>query len=540
MRSSRQLSDSALILCDDVMPIQVTRMYLYWDVTLNHAHSDVMKTETRFLSRRVLIILCVFTLLLVSYFITVEQRYHSGPKLQGTSFKPITCTSGASTNYWLKPLPVDQSYEEAPSDFHLSSDSPTSEQWSHNTSAHRRRYLFFMEIDEQLSANLEKFFQLSYFSALWNFKMVEPWIDKNTEFLSSLPPTGKPQSSLYLDLYNRTALPKILTKCYNSNLPQDRQMDQEFVFHTMCEAMMYSPRQILLIRFMRSSQEWKKGKNGVCENISKGMRQQALRALNAHFQEFKKENTAAYGQSGDFRIWRTICISSIPGTPFSMKNATAFIQKQLEEKQKQGGADVSIVISSWRKVKGVRSGYYYFDPTFSFHTQNCPYYTLPHGPKVFSAVDRMQRAFNLSGYFICIYARTERIAMNTKRYIEDCFKKLPVVLNSTMTSYGIPQSRVVLVHDAGKYGSKSFYRSLRVKASKLLKRIQSLHIKAIHYDPTKNKDLPQHRAFVAIVEMEFLSQSHVLITMGGGGFAAGVQSRFIARQSKERLHNLCS
>ena len=496
-----------------------------------------MKMETRFLSRGVLIILCEFTLLLVSYFITVEQRYHSGPKLQETSFKPFTCTSGALSNYWLKPHPVDQSYEEAPSDFHLSSHSPTSEQWSQNTSAHRRRYLFFMEITEQLSANLEKFFQLSYFSALWNFKMVEPWIDKNTEYLYSLPPTSKPQSALYLDLYNRTALQKILTKCYNSNLPQDRQMEQEFVFHTMSEAMMYSPREILLIRFMTGSQRWKKGKNGVCENISDGVCQQALIALNAHFQEFKKVNNVAYGQSGDFRIWRTICISSIPGTPFSIKNATAFIQKQLEEKLKQGGTDVSIVIDSWRKVKQVPSIYYYFDPKFSL---NCPYYTLPHGSKVFSAVDRMQRAFNLSGYFICIYARTERIAMNTKRYIEDCFKKLPVVLNSTMTSYGIPQSRVVLVHDAGKYGSNSFYRSLREKASRLLKRIQSLHIRAIHYDPTKNKDLPQHRAFVAVVEMEFLSQSHVLITMGGGGFAGGVRSRFIARQSKERLHNLCS
>ena len=201
-------------------------------------------TETHFLPRGV-IILCVFTLLLISYTVswftvgwfTVDQRYHSGPKLQGTpptsetlsnqrlkslplnqcyeeapsnlrlssdSSKPST--SGALSNHGLKPLPVDQSYEEAPSDFHLSSDSPTSEQWSHNTSAHRRRYLFFMEINEKLSANMEKFFQLSYFSALWNFKMVEPWIDKNTECLSSLPPTGK--SVLYLDLYNRTALPK--------------------------------------------------------------------------------------------------------------------------------------------------------------------------------------------------------------------------------------------------------------------------------------------------------------------------------------------
>ena len=329
----------------------------------------------------------------------MDKSYEETPsklRINSDSLKPYT----------LNP-PEDQSYEEAPS---LVSDIypwlTSSEQRSHSTSAHRGRYLFFMEINEQLSANLHKFFQLSYFSALWNFKMVEPWMDNNTEYLSSLPPTGKPQSPLYLDLYNRTALQKILTKCYNSNLPQDRQ--EEFLFHTMSEAMMYSSREVLLIRFMAYPNSWIKGKNGICDNISEGIGQQALRALNAHFQEFKNRNEETYyNQSGEFRIWRTICISSFLKTPFSMKNATAFIQKQLEEKQRQGSADVSIVIQSWRKVKEVSSDDYYFDPTFSFHTQNCPYHTLPHGPKVFLAVERMQRAFNLSGYFISIYARTE-------------------------------------------------------------------------------------------------------------------------------------
>ena len=93
------------------------------------------------------------------------------------------------------------------------------------------------------------------------------------------------------------------------------------MFHTMSEAMMYSPREILLIRFMADSNSWKKGENGICDNISEGIHQQALRALNAHFQEFKNRNEETYSQSGEFQIWRTICISSILKTPFSMKNA---------------------------------------------------------------------------------------------------------------------------------------------------------------------------------------------------------------------------
>ena len=49
----------------------------------------------------------------------------------------------------------------------------------------------------------------------------------------------------------------------------------------------------------------------------------------------------------------------------------------------------------------------------------------------------------------------------------------------------------------------------------------------------------QCRAFVAAVKQEFLSRSHVLVTMGGGGFSINVWGRFTARQSKKRLHVLC-
>ena len=52
---------------------------------------------------------------------------------------------------------------------------------------------FFMEINEQLSANLMKFFRLAYFSTLWNFNMIEPWIYNNSEHLSSLPSAGQSQ-----------------------------------------------------------------------------------------------------------------------------------------------------------------------------------------------------------------------------------------------------------------------------------------------------------------------------------------------------------
>ena len=121
-------------------------------------------------------------------------------------------------------------YDENPSACCLNSNVSegsvaTSKPLFHLASVHRGPYLFFMEITEQLSANSLKFFQLSFFSTVLNFNMVEPWIDNNTEHLSSLPPAGKTQTMPFFDLYNKTSAQKMLTKCYNSNLPQDRQID---------------------------------------------------------------------------------------------------------------------------------------------------------------------------------------------------------------------------------------------------------------------------------------------------------------------------
>ena len=493
------------------------------------------------LFRRVVIFLCLLSVAVVflnlSFYVNSAAEIDSSAKPPSTFLHPVSVAGDNDENQSACCL---NSNVSEPS---IASSKPR----PHIASLHRRPYLFFMEITEQLSANSLKFFQLSYFSTVWNFNMVEPWIDNNTEHLSSLPPPGKTQILRFFDLYNKTSVQKMLTKCYNSNLPQERQMDQEFVFHTMSEAMLYSPREILLVRFMaEKSDEWtineKEMHCGVCDNISGIVGNRTLKALNAHLQKFNKQTHD--GQSGDFQIWRTICISSVPGTPFSMKNATIFIQRQLEEERNQTNVGVSVVIQSWKSIVQVRRASYYVDPTFTFDTHQCPYRSLPHSSIVFSASDRMQQALNLSDPFIAIYVRTERLAredLKKEGTMEDCFQKLLAVLNNSMTLYGIPQSRVVLVHDAGKYGSQTFHyrKGARERSNTFLTRFPLFNINTVHYDPNENKDLPQHRAFVAAVEQEFLSQSHVLVTMGGGGFTINVWGRFTARQSKKRLHMLC-
>ena len=77
-------------------------------------------------------------------------------------------------------------------------------------------YLGFIEINEQLTSNTIQYTQLRYFSALWNLRMVEPWIASGTSHLSSVRPTDK-NDMLFFDLYNKTKVESKLTQCFKSS-----------------------------------------------------------------------------------------------------------------------------------------------------------------------------------------------------------------------------------------------------------------------------------------------------------------------------------
>ena len=488
-----------------------------------------MRTTLKRVQTRVLLAVCICTVASMLFFLCF---YQSGalPEAEGHGKEVLLETDGKSKSNGTTRLGASN---------HSGVINAPSPNPSLFTS--RKPYLFFMEIDEQLSSNTLKFLQLCYFSALWNFSMIEPQIDSNTTYLSSLPTVDKNQPLLFFDLYNKTAVEKSLTKCFKPNLPQNYL--KEFHFHTMDEAMIYSPRQVLIVRFM--TKKWTLVKfitGNVCDGISKNVSKSVLEALNSHVHEVEKKAKEIHGQNITFHIWRTICISALPRIPFSIKNATIYIQKHLAEKQREANVDLSVVIQSWRKVKKLYSTAYYYDPTFVFDSHPCQERCLPHSQRVLSVTDKMIHTLKLTGQFIGIYARTERLGradIKTPGYIDDCFQQLIAIVNSSELLFEIPRASVVLVHDAGKYGSSTFYKSVRKRSDMLLTKFQLSKIHTVSYDPEPNKGLPQHRAFVAAVEQEFLSRSHVLVTMGGGGFMMNAKGRFVARQGADRLHTLC-
>ena len=158
-----------------------------------------------------------------------------------------------------------------------------------NVSVLTNTYLLYEEINEQLSSNTIKFLQLSYFSAVWNLSIVEPWIDADTTYLPSLPAVDQKKALPFFDLYIKKEVEDRLTDCFHSNLPPQSQ--NSFHFHNLNEALIYSPRDVLIVRYMMS--RWSQTKQmDECSAISGKQIEATERRLNFFVQNVKdKEKT---------------------------------------------------------------------------------------------------------------------------------------------------------------------------------------------------------------------------------------------------------
>ena len=108
-----------------------------------------------------------------------------------------------------------------------------------------------------------------------------------------------------------------------------------------------------------------------CDSISSEEKKNVLNVLNHHVQRVKDEAQKIHGQDFTFKIWRTVCITAVIGVPFSMKNATIFIQQQLGDKQRGTNRSATVVLPNWTEIKSINPHHYYYDPNFQFNETFC-------------------------------------------------------------------------------------------------------------------------------------------------------------------------
>ena len=390
-------------------------------------------------------------------------------------------------------------------------------------------YLGVVSITEQLSANTKNFIQLAYMSKLWNLSIIYPVVTERSQ-ISSIPHSYSRHTLPLGSIFNLTNVSKRLQKCL--------EMPRGFYFHSLNEALIYSSRDVLVLRFMVSGMSV-----GIkeCSQQSKNTINDVMKTLNYHVEKVSEEARAVHGDGYRFHMWKVICVRASPSIAVSVSKLSSYLKNLVARKRKEYNTGVMVVVPQWRKFKPIRSGYYYYDPHLVYNYTACGIESFPHSDLVVKAAREFYKSLSLLQPCIAVYVRTERLIQTDNKqrgHINRCLQKFRLVLERVKVMFQVSHKNIVLVSDVGPHGSNTLRGSR--KAYSIMSRFKSWNIYSAHYDPKSYKDFPQLNVFVASVEKEFLSLSDVLITIGWGGFQESVADHFKARHSADRLFVLCS
>ena len=175
-------------------------------------------------------------------------------------------------------------------------------------------------------------------------------------------------------------------------------------------------------------------------------------------------------------------------------------------------------------------------PIFAHPSPGKDMYPLSKG--VISNSSAFVRYLSGGSEFVSIHLRTAKVAMMDRhsRLFKKCFEKVQSLIVEIKKTYFNTKLHFHYFVDYGEYGSHSFEVSLGRKVS--LRTLQENNIKPLHYDPKKYGGIPD-QGFVALVEQLSLSQSKILILVGGGSFQDQMKTRFIQFGNGKRIYHVC-
>ena len=163
---------------------------------------------------------------------------------------------------------------------------------------------------------------------------------------------------------------------------------------------------------------------------------------------------------------------------------------------------------------------------YSIDRPNSNQDVFPVTDSVLSNASRFFEKFSRGNGVIAIHIRTAKLAMlnmkdRKKNPASKCFKNAWKLIDSLRERYPKFVSKYFI--DYGNFGSHSFEVSLGMKVSKIPFKKKNIH--PLHYNPDIYNGV-HDQGFVALVEQVAISNSSVLVLVGGGSFQEQMLTRF--------------
>lgn len=414
----------------------------------------------------------------------------------------------------------------------------------HSLSTNRTQgYLIALEYEQQLTAGLHGFSQLSKIAASLNLSSVEPFVQDTN--IRGVPVIRGERTHPFWNLsmfYDLPHLQDILKSC--------SALTQLVSFETLMDI---SPHDIVYVYFLTYLTK-EVGRYFSAENRSivevdyrdflfhQVSTANSLDICARFFSNLqgRKRRPFTYGHA------RVVLVDARPFRRLSLRIVTEVLASIVHEEVAKSGSAV-LVFDKWRGIRNREgSEYFYFMPEFVWDDSKCGIRTVQHSKMVIEAAHQFSQSLNRTRPVIGVHIRGERLLTDNKgstSYYMHCLRQLKTLLQTLTGSSNTARQRISMFHDLGVYGSKSCTLRHCVKGRLgFLKQLMKLGFPVVFFDPAMSDSTSVGPAFASFVEKEYLAHVDVLVTVGRGGFQQSIVERFLkyAGHNEGNLHSICS
>ena len=246
--------------------------------------------------------------------------------------------------------------------------------------------------------------------------------------------------------------------------------------------------------------------------------------------------------SRPFRVSRILLLDLRPKHAFPLDQLIIEMRNVIHKQVAMHGS-ATIMINYWRDIESTKfsSSFFYRIPGFKW-THCYDFETCTLSQSVVGAAQQFRESLNETRPVVGVHIRGEQLIRYFKGDYMKCLKGLKKLINSDSVRNLISKGSLYLFHDLGEYGTKSCSYPPCVSATKkFVAGIKNLGYRIVYYDSVEFRPKGLQSAFLALVEMEYLSKVDVLITVGKGQFQNKIIERFMEHKGHDHnLTRICS
>lgn len=399
-----------------------------------------------------------------------------------------------------------------------------------------RGFLLPVNVDQQLTGGLKGFTQLATLASMFNLSTVEPYVQGTR--LVGVPRMGEeydPGLLLRLsELYDWKDLRRSFKTCSTRN---NHKLSS---FETFLNN---ASREVILVHMIKSPDILKSffpNNDAKIVEASPGwITSKFLSGVSLLNKWAEKVLDDKHKEFAPFKTAHIILVDARP----TKRLPLSVIANKFGIIFNRQVSSVTVLIDTWRAITNNNPmASFYLIPGFPWRPCHKIDY-LKHSSTVINSTSKFSQGLNDSALneIVGVHIRGERLLTEYKGNLSICLKNLESLLhNLTLQSTG---RGVRIIHDLGQYGTMSCYDGSHCykKRKSFVAQIQNLGYPTVSFNPAEYSSVPNTPAFAARVEIEYLSNVDILVTLGMGGFQYTIQERFEHKYGKgsKNLHKLC-